>query len=116
MCVGEDCVQTYKLTESELFKDQEKDYSGENLQFVALEKEKYELVKDLMNDFPKQLLTEKETFLGCPDCADGGGLFIQYSNNGNVRTWRIDQVKSNVPDYLHSFIDRVNAKIALLGE
>lgn len=116
MCVGEACVQTFKLTESQLLKDKEKDYSGENLHFVALEDEKFELVKDLINDFPQQLLTEKETFLGCPDCADGGGLFIQYSNNGNVRTWRIDQVKSNVPEYLHGFMDRVNAKIALLLE
>tara|TARA_R110002012_G_scaffold263456_2_gene446537 strand:- start:203363 stop:203821 length:459 start_codon:yes stop_codon:yes gene_type:complete len=115
MCVGEGCVQTYKLTEKQLFKDTEQDYSGENVKFVVLEDEKFELVKDLMNHFPRQLLAEKEIFLGCPDCADGGGLFIQYSDNGNIRTWRIDQVKSNVPDYLHSFMDRVNAKITLLG-
>lgn len=114
MCIGDGCVQTFKLTDNELFKDKLKDYSGENLKFVSLEIEKFDLVKDLMNDFPKQLLNEKETFLGCPDCADGGGLFIQYSNNGNLRTWRIDQTKSNVPDYLHPFMDRVNAKIALL--
>ncbi len=114
-CLGEACVETYKLTDKKLFEDTVDDYSGQNLGFTELENEKFEQVNDLVDFFPDQLLNESETIFGCPDCADGGGLFIQYSDNGNLKSWRIDQVKDNVPGYLHSFIDKVNEKIGLIN-
>lgn len=115
MCVGEECVETFKLTDSELFEDTEDDYSGSNLNFIKLDNEKFEQVKNLMDYFPKELLSENETILGCPDCADGGGLFIQYYYNGSLKSWRIDQAKSQVPKYLHGFIDEVKDKIQLIN-
>lgn len=114
-CVGENCVETFKLTDKYLFEDTIDDYAGENLKFVVLENEHFERVKDLAPLFPDLLLQEKETVIGCPDCADGGGLFIELARNGKVHRWRIDQNKGNVPAYLHPFIDRVNAKIEGLG-
>lgn len=115
MCGGEDCVKTYKLTDTKLFEDTVKDYSGQDLDFVELENHTFKNSKDLVDFFPYQLLNNDEDVFGCPDCADGGGLFIQYSDNGNVKSWRIDQDKDNVPDYLHIFIDKVNEKIALIN-
>lgn len=114
-CLGEACVETFKLTDTQLFEDTLDDYSGKNLEFAVLENAKFELVKDLPNFFPEKLLLENEDVQGCPDCADGGGLFIQYSKNGNVKDWRIDQDKRNVPEYLHHFIDKVNEKIRLIN-
>ena len=114
-CLGEACVETFKLTGTKLFEDIVDDYAGETLDFVELSNEKYETVRDLEDFFPSRLLSAKETVFGCPDCADGGGLFIQYSANGKVQSWRIDQDKRQVPDYLHSFIDRVNLKIGLIN-
>lgn len=84
------------------------------MEFVALDQAIFEQVKNLTDFFPNQLLQENDTIFGCPDCADGGGLLIQYSENGNLKSWRIDQTKENVPSYLHSFIDQVNQKIALI--
>jgi hypothetical protein len=69
----------------------------------------------LVDFFPNQLLSEEETVFGCPDCSDGGGLFIQYSDNGNLKSWRIDQMQENVPSYLHSFMDQVNEAIVLIN-
>ena len=115
MCEGEGCVETFKLTETELLEDVNDDYLGSDLNFQKLENEKFEKVKDLMDYFPNELLSENETILGCPDCADGGGLFIQYYRDGSVKSWRIDQVKRNVPNYLHEFIDEVNHKIMLIN-
>jgi|SRR5690554_1742422 len=115
-CGGEGCVEIFKLTEKKLYEDTIDDYSGKNMEFVELGNDKFEQVKDLMDFFPNQLLLHKnETVFGCPDCTDGGGLFIQYSNYGDVRSWRIDQFKDNVPKYLHSFIDNVNEKIKLIN-
>src|SRR5699024_2579495 len=114
-CVGESCVETFKLTENNLYEDTVDDYSHQNFELVKLENEKFEQVKDLTDYFPNQLLNDSRTVFGCPDCADGGGLFIQYSNNGNVKSWRIDQRKDKVPSYLHSFITKVNKKIEIAG-
>lgn len=115
-CVGEGCVETFKLTNTKLFEDTADDYFGQDLNFVEIENEKFEQVKDLVDFFPNKLLSERETVFGCPDCADGGGLFIQYSENGNVKSWRIDQGKDDVPSYLHNFIDKVNEKIRLINK
>jgi hypothetical protein len=115
VCAGEGCVETFKLNNKSLFEDTIDDYNGENMDFVELENDVFEEVKDLVDFFPNELLDENETVFGCPDCADGGGLFIQYSENGTVRSWRIDQIKSSVPNYLHDFMDKVNEKIAIIN-
>ena len=115
MCGGEECVETYKLTDLKLYEDILDDYSGQNLDFVELDNETFEQINDLVDFFPNQLLNETDTVFGCPDCSDGGGLFIQYSDNGNLKSWRIDQFQENVPSYLHSFIDKVNEKISLIN-
>ncbi|QLG45908.1 hypothetical protein [Costertonia aggregata] len=115
-CGGEGCIETFKLTDKSLFEDTVDDYSGQDMKFIELQNDVFEQVKNLTNFFPNELLNQNETVFGCPDCADGGGLFIQYSENGNIKSWRIDQVKSNVPEYLHVFMDKVNEKIALINE
>lgn len=115
LCNGEGCVETFKLTDKSLFEDTINDYSGQNMEFIELENEIFEQVKDLTDFFPNQLLSQHETVFGCPDCSDGGGLFIQYSENGNLKSWRIDQFKDNVPTYLDNFIDKVNEKIRLIN-
>ncbi len=114
-CFGEGCVETFKLTDKSLSEDTIDDYNGQNMEFVELENETFEQVKNITDFFPNQLLNQNETVFGCPDCADGGGLFIQYSEHGNKKSWRIDQVKDNVPTYLHNFIDKVNEKIELIN-
>lgn len=115
-CRGENWIETFKLTENHVFEDTVDDYSGNNFKFIALEDKKFQEVRNLVDFLPNQLFTQRDTIYGCPDCADGGGLFIQYSKNGVLRSWRIDQSKQNVPKYLHDFIDKVNEKISLLNK
>ncbi len=116
-CFGsEECVETFKLTDEELFEDSNDNYLGtEPFNFTVLENSKFEEVKNLIDFFPLELLDENETIIGCPDCADQGGILVQYSANGNVDSWRIDQYKEDIPNYLHTFIDKVNEKIALIN-
>ncbi len=114
-CIGEGCVETFKLTDSKLYEDTIDDYSGRERNFVELDNAVFLAVKDLADFFPDQLLDSNEQSFGCPDCADGGGLLIQYSSNGDNRSWSIDQDKQNIPTYLHSFVDKVNEKIALIN-
>ena len=115
-CLGENCVETFKLTNDKLFEDGTDNYFGNGtFNFVELANGKFEQTKDLTDYFPMQLLTETETTFGCPDCADQGGIFIQYCKNGVIKSWRIDQSKTNVPTYLHNFVDKVNEKIGLIN-
>jgi hypothetical protein len=116
MCQGELCVETYKLTDLKLFEDENDNYYGsEVFNFRELDHAKFELVKDLADYFPPELLNDTNKTFGCPDCADQGGLLVKLAQNGNVKSWRIDQSKNAVPAYLHAFMDSVNVKIALLS-
>lgn len=115
-CDGEQCVETFKLTGDKLYEDTLDIYYAENLEFVELGIEKFQQVKDIIDYFPNKLLNDKDTRFGCPDCRDQGGIFIQYSENGIVQSWRIDKDKDVIPEYLHSFIDKVNEKIRLINE
>lgn len=114
-CIGENCVEIFKLTRENLYEDSNDNYANEPFNFKKLSNNKFELTKDLIGFFPSELLSEKETILGCPDCADGGGIYIEYSKDGEVKSWRIDQIKENVPSYLHNFMDKVNTKISLIN-
>ncbi|MDO7170915.1 hypothetical protein [Mariniflexile sp. AS56] len=114
-CSGESCVEIFKLTKDKLYEDSNDNYANEPFKFEILDTDKFEAVKNLVDYFPTKLLSEKDLILGCPDCADGGGLYIEYSKNGTIKSWRIDQMKANVPSYLHPFMDKVNEKIGLIN-
>lgn len=114
-CIGDGCVQTFKLTNEKLYEDLNHNYSGAPFNFVELENEIFNTVISLMDAFPSQLISETEEFLGCPDCADQGGLYIEYKKEGVIKKWKIDQSKSQVPNYLHDFIDTINEKIGIIS-
>src|SRR5690606_35950241 len=116
MCIGNSCVVNYKLSDNKVYEDLKKAYSHTEFEFEVLNNGKFEQVKNLMDFFPSKLLNEKESVFGCPDCADQGGLFIQLSKNGVVKSWRIDTQKEHVPSYLHDFMDKITEKIALLAK
>lgn len=66
--------------------------------------------------FPNDLLDITEKVIGQPDAGDWGGLYIEYSRNEIRQFWLIDRNKSNVPSYLHGFIDKVNERIAMINK
>ncbi|TXE08431.1 hypothetical protein ES711_07955 [Gelidibacter salicanalis] len=115
MCAGQSCVEIFKLTETKLYEDTNDNYSLDNLSFRELDHATFENVRSLISAVPQELLTDETSVFGCPDCADGGGLYIQLSQNGTLYTWNMDQIKENVPEYLHNFMDEVNASIALIN-
>jgi hypothetical protein len=111
LCVGEGCVEIFMLTDKMLYEDLNDNYLPANFSFTELSSDKFEQVKNLVDSIPPQLLNETKDVFGCPDCADQGGLYIEYAKDGNVNSWRIDQSKNATPAYLHDFMDLVNQKI-----
>lgn len=114
-CFGEECIEIFKLTNTKLYEDTEDSYALNNFNFEEKENEKFNLVKDLVDFIPEDLLSEKDDVTGCPDCSDGGGIYIEYSKNGIIKSWRIDNFKQNIPEYLHDFMDKVDEKISLIN-
>ena len=115
-CLGEECVENFKLTDTKLFEDINDSYAGHiPFDFLELGNDKYIKVNDLASFFPPDLLKETMETFGCPDCADQGGIYIEYKKNEDIHKWKIDQAKDQVPTYLHEFMDKVNEKIALIN-
>lgn len=115
-CVGEQCVETFKLTDTQLFEDSRDDFTGTEFNFNRLLSDAlFKQVRNLRDALPKELMQSDSASFGCPNCADQGGLFIQYAEKGSIKTWRIDLFTANIPSYLHLFVDQVNEKIALIN-
>lgn len=114
-CWGETCVEIFKLTEDKLFEDRSDGYAGGGtLEFEELTSAQFDQVKELKEDFPVELLQETETTFGCPDCGDWGGYYISWKDETGTYEWQVDMIRESVPSYLHSFLDQVDEKIALL--
>ena len=117
-CQGEECIEIFKIDSSYLFEDSKDAYPSRDTfysgNFVALNDAKFNATKELINSFPMQLLNEKDTVFGCPDCADGGGIYLEYNFNGDHGYWIIDNNLYNVPRYLHPFMDKVHEQVEAL--
>ena len=118
MCAG-NCVNVFVIKDGMLYKAKNQTYPNRQHDYylsdlIELDQTKYDLVKELPQKVPAELLDESQTVIGCPDCADGGGLYIEVRVQGEKKYWYLDNSKYQTPSYLHGFIDEVNAKIALL--
>ena len=118
MCQGDDCVRFFLVRNGKLYQDKKHQYPTNGTlhegDYEALSDEKYQLVKDLAAKIPEELLSESSITLGCPDCADGGGTYIEINTADGKRFWYIDNNNRETPEYLHEFIGEVNEKINML--
>jgi hypothetical protein len=119
-CIGEQCVEIFKLTSSELSEDSNDQYpSQDNFydgNFSLISNEKFELVKDTPLEFPSEFWNEENTVIGQPDAGDWGGFYIEIKNEQGYDFWILDKMKPNVPVKYHSFIDLLNANIAQISD
>lgn len=117
MCVGDGCRAFYAIDGGKLYEDTKDDYPY-NQQYVGeyreMSPDKYELVKELVDAIPEKLFSASSTIIGCPDCGDTGGLYIEVDTAEGKKFWFIDKNKTEVPAYLRSLVDQINAKIDLL--
>lgn len=119
-CVGDACVDIFKLEDGKLFEDSNDNYPGQddfyNADFSELSTDLFDQVDGLEDVFPLQLLDESNTVIGMPDAGDWGGLYIEYKSGDTHRFWLLDLMKSNVSEDYHDFIDAVSEKIEIITE
>lgn len=119
-CIGEGCVEIFKLDANKLYEDSNDIYPGQsdfyNGNFIELSEDLFNKVNGLMDEFPSALLDESEVVIGIPDAGDWGGLYIEYKSGDVHDFWLLDLMKTNVPTEYHDFIDDVQDKILLINE
>lgn len=120
-CGGEGCVEIFKIEdESLLFEDITDRYPRDSFYngfFRKLSIHQFYEVKDLPAFLPEELLNTPDTVFGMPDAYDQGGLFIERKTDSGAHSyWHLDQDKSNIPEFLHDFHDKVNEAIRNVNE
>lgn len=119
-CIGADCVAMFKLTDDSVWEDQNNTYPGpvseDQFDFVQMSAAKFELVKTFSDQFPESILDETVDQFGCPDCHDQCGYYLQWKDNGEVRSWTIDTELQAVPEYMHDFLNELSTNLTLLQQ
>jgi hypothetical protein len=117
-CFGEYCIEIFKIEDGVLYEDKKDTYpSGSTAyigDFVKLDQQLYEKVSDIVKAIPEELLNTDSGSIGCPDCADGGGIYIEVRQDGESQYWMIDQELSKIPGHLHPLVKKAQEKVALL--
>jgi hypothetical protein len=112
-CTG-DCARFFVLKDNNIYADDNVNYFyNDSLQFNAapLTTEKYNLSKSLLTDFPTYLLQHKNETFGCPDCTDGGALYIKIKIDGITSFWYIDNFTGNQPEEIRNYITQMETVI-----
>ncbi|MFY0672178.1 MAG: hypothetical protein JXQ87_02160 [Bacteroidia bacterium] len=116
MCAGEECVELFKISNNELFEDSKDNYPSNTefakTNFSKLEDAQRQKTTNILSEFPITLLNDVEPSLGCADCHDQGGLYLEYKKGKTRKFWIIDNDKTNVESYLHNYIDEINRVIS----
>lgn len=116
-CMGEQCTNLYQLQNGQLFADDmERLMHPDDLVFLPepLSEEKYELAKAVLDSLPAALFDEASETIGCPDCADQGGYFIELRTSGETQRWYLDTNKNNLPQYLVDYARQIDEVLAAL--
>ncbi len=114
-CVG-DCAHFFQLNNNVLYQDNIERFSGDEPTFdsTPLEKEKLDLAKSLVEDFPEFLLNNKNMVFGCPDCADQGGIHLFLNTQTEKLFWHIDTNIGNQPPEIRDYLKQVRDVTAQL--
>jgi hypothetical protein len=119
-CQGGQCIELFKLTETGLHEDTLDVYppGAGDYSFVKLDDDLFQQVKEISVYIPNQLIDGNDTFIGCPDCVDQGGVFLRIIDEENDfdRYWMIDNMQDNIPQYLHEFASKVKEKVEIIHE
>lgn len=111
---GGNCASFYHLTSNKLYGDRMEYYMGpKDLKFqkFALSSEDFKISQAISDSLPAFFTTEESQTIGCPDCRDQGGLYIEIHRNGNTKIFTIDPDVRRLPNEVMSYIDLLQTTI-----
>lgn len=119
-CLGEQCIETFKLTSEALLEDSEDVYPTTNTApimgtYTSLDQALFDQVSGLETMLPSELFDQNEVVFGSPDAGDWGGYYLAYTDGEDDWWWIIDTQKESIPDYLHDLIDEIAEAISTIN-
>jgi hypothetical protein len=113
LCNGsENCIETYKLTPTELSEDSNDFYPCKApYQFVLRSNSDFNQASPIQTAFSDEMFDLPDSTFGCPDCLDQGGMYIEIKKNNQIHKWHLDQIKANIPEVFHPIHDEINIVI-----
>lgn len=69
-----------------------------------LPQHKYNLSQALIYNLPVALSNMPDTSLGCPNCADQGGWYVEYRLNGRVKKYHLDNDTAALPANIKFYV------------
>ncbi len=118
-CYGEGCVQFYKVESDRLLQDIEEDYHGgfhEFKHFKVLPDSLFELVKDLGDYVPQELLAEPSGQIGEADISDVGVIYFEMKEGTFHQYWSLERGDFEMPLIYVEFMSKVQEKIGLINQ
>ena len=90
-----DCINIYCVESNQLQKDDSVTYGKLDWFYYftptrKMDAAKHKFAKGLLSQVPMELLSRNRTTIGCPDCADQGGIFIQAMSGPVSATLKLD--------------------------
>ncbi len=116
-CQGDDCLKYFKVDDEHVYEYEDSCIpipvsSCIDTSPPELGNDEFLIAETLFDDFPEDLFDETETTLGCPDCADQGGIFLEIKRGSDDRRyWYIDNSQNALPTYLHAYTDKIKSVI-----
>lgn len=118
-CNGE-CAVMYKIDfkTKRLFADHTESYwkhhNGNDLQFATEidNKSKIEAAMKIPASVPLSILEAKsKSRFGCPDCADGCGIYFEFKKDGETKSFYIDYQTDQLEGEIKDFADYLRSVI-----
>jgi hypothetical protein len=118
-CGGE-CATMYKIDfgQNKLFADHTDSYWSREekplvFQTAILDTAKINLARKIWNNTPDFIATYKDRIktFGCPDCTDGCGIYLEISNQGVLRRFRIDAQTEQISGEIRAYAELLNETI-----
>lgn len=116
---GGNCASFYRLTSNKLYGDRMDYFMGaKDIKFrkFALSQDDFKTAQSIADSLPDFFKTDNSQTLGCPDCHDQGGLYLEIRNNGNTRVFNIDPEVRRMPQEVMDYTNLLNQTIASLPQ
>ena len=114
-CIGEECIEIFRIEDGKLFEDLDDRYpdggSQESGNYMELSEEKYQEVKNLYDTIPELLWALTDGTIGCPDCTDGGGVYVEIQRGDENKFWVLDNFLNRIPEPYHEIVNTIHDSV-----
>jgi hypothetical protein len=119
-CIGEQCVEIYRLSATDLSEDTTDQYPNSLTPVVGdwalLPQAKFDAVKDIIGPLPEALLNEAENVIGQPDAGDWGGAYLEWKEGDLHRFWLLDLNRNNLPEQYDALVTQIQSAVDVIHE